>query len=261
MTAAVRDRAPAAAARADRPPRVAGPAHRAGDPQVAVHPLRPLAHPRRRPAARGRRRADFALGEQPPNAAMLLAVLGSLVGMLLIAVGVLATAGEWTHGTVQTTFLAVPRRGRVLAATVRRRWPCSARCSPPFVVGSVYAVAAVGTDPGFGWQGAVPAALATVSHRRGAHRRRRRHRRRRGQRAGRADRHLPGAAGRHEHPQRGQAGVGPRRRPARGDLQPDRAGRRPAGGRGAGRLGPGDHGRRRGRHPPPRHLLTTPGAH
>ena len=30
--------------------------------------------------------------------------------MLLIAVGVLCTAGEWTHGTVQTTFLTVPTR-------------------------------------------------------------------------------------------------------------------------------------------------------
>ena len=104
----------------------------------------------------------FALGERPPNAAMLLAVLGSLVGVLLLAVGVLATAGEWTHGTVQTTFLTVPRRGRVLAAKYAGMALLGAAIAT-VVVGSVYAVAAVGTDPGFSWQGAVPAAVATVA--------------------------------------------------------------------------------------------------
>ena len=58
----------------------------------------------------------MALDDAPPSAATMLALLGTLVSLLLIAVGVLSTAGEWTHGTVQTTFLAVPRRGRVLAA-------------------------------------------------------------------------------------------------------------------------------------------------
>jgi hypothetical protein len=104
----------------------------------------------------------FALGEQPPNAAMLLAVLGSLVGMLLLAVGVLSTAGEWTHGTVQTTFLTVPRRSRVLAAKYAGMALLGGTLAA-VVVGSVYAVAALGSDPGFSWQGAVPAALATVA--------------------------------------------------------------------------------------------------
>lgn len=45
-----------------------------------------------------------------------LAVMGLLSGYLLITLGVLSTAGEWSHRTVQTTFLLVPRRGRVLAA-------------------------------------------------------------------------------------------------------------------------------------------------
>lgn len=43
-------------------------------------------------------------------------VVGMLTGLLLLSLGVLSTAGEWTHGTVQTTFLLVPHRGRVLAA-------------------------------------------------------------------------------------------------------------------------------------------------
>src|SRR5215207_9259408 len=52
----------------------------------------------------------------PAVGASLLFLLGALVSMLLVSVGVLATAAEWTHRTVQTTFLTVPRRGRVLAA-------------------------------------------------------------------------------------------------------------------------------------------------
>lgn len=45
-----------------------------------------------------------------------IAVAGLLTGFILISLGVLSTAGEWTHRTVQTTFLMVPFRGRVLAA-------------------------------------------------------------------------------------------------------------------------------------------------
>lgn len=49
------------------------------------------------------------------SAAEPLAVLGLLTGYLLISLGVLSTAGEWSHRTVQTTYLLVPHRGRVLA--------------------------------------------------------------------------------------------------------------------------------------------------
>jgi len=45
-----------------------------------------------------------------------LVVTGMLTALVLVALGVLSTAGEWSHGTVQTTFLLEPRRGRVLAA-------------------------------------------------------------------------------------------------------------------------------------------------
>jgi ABC-2 type transport system permease protein len=101
----------------------------------------------------------IALNDAPPNAATMLALLGTLVGMLLIAVGVLATAGEWTHGTVQTTFLAVPRRGRMLAAKYAGMAVLGGAISA-VVVGTTYAVAAVGTD--FSWAGAGVAAAATI---------------------------------------------------------------------------------------------------
>ena len=41
---------------------------------------------------------------------------GMLSVLALLALGVLSTAGEWTHGGVQTTYLLEPRRSRVLAA-------------------------------------------------------------------------------------------------------------------------------------------------
>jgi ABC-2 type transport system permease protein len=45
-----------------------------------------------------------------------LVVTGLLSALVLLSLGVLSTAGEWSHGTVQTTFLLEPRRGRVMAA-------------------------------------------------------------------------------------------------------------------------------------------------
>src|SRR5436305_5862211 len=47
-----------------------------------------------------------------------IVVTGMLSALVLISLGVLATAGEWSHGTVQTTYLLEPRRTRVLAAKV-----------------------------------------------------------------------------------------------------------------------------------------------
>jgi hypothetical protein len=43
-------------------------------------------------------------------------VTGMLSALVLVSLGVLATAGEWSHGSVQTTYLLEPRRSRVLAA-------------------------------------------------------------------------------------------------------------------------------------------------
>jgi hypothetical protein len=45
-----------------------------------------------------------------------IVVTGMLTALVLLALGVLSTAGEWSHGSVQTTYLLEPRRGRVLAA-------------------------------------------------------------------------------------------------------------------------------------------------
>jgi hypothetical protein len=61
---------------------------------------------------------------------------------------------------VQTTFLAVPRRDRVLAAKYVGAALLGAAISA-VVVGSTFAVAAIGAD--FSWTGAGAAAVATVA--------------------------------------------------------------------------------------------------
>jgi len=103
----------------------------------------------------------LALGQQPPSAAEMLGLLGTLVAMLMIAVGVLSTAGEWTHGTAQTTFLTVPGRGRLVTAKYAGMALLGAAIGA-VVVGTTFAVAAIGTGPDFPWAGAGAAALATV---------------------------------------------------------------------------------------------------
>jgi hypothetical protein len=55
-------------------------------------------------------------GEAIGGATGPIAAMGIFAALLLLALGVLSTAGEWTHRTVQTTFLLVPQRGRVLAS-------------------------------------------------------------------------------------------------------------------------------------------------
>ena len=51
-------------------------------------------------------------------AAMIVAIGGMLTALLLLALGVLSTAGEWGNRSIQNTFLLVPQRGRVMAAKV-----------------------------------------------------------------------------------------------------------------------------------------------
>jgi ABC-2 type transport system permease protein len=55
-------------------------------------------------------------GQPLDNVLGPLVVTGMLTALVLVSLGVLSTAGEWSHGSVQTTFLLEPRRGRVLAA-------------------------------------------------------------------------------------------------------------------------------------------------
>jgi ABC-2 type transport system permease protein len=48
--------------------------------------------------------------------ATILGISGMLTALVLLAPGVLSTAGEWSNRSIQTSFLLVPQRGRVLAA-------------------------------------------------------------------------------------------------------------------------------------------------
>jgi len=47
-----------------------------------------------------------------------IGALGMVTALVLFPLGVLATAGEWSHRTVQTTFLLVPDRTKVMASKV-----------------------------------------------------------------------------------------------------------------------------------------------
>jgi ABC-2 type transport system permease protein len=60
--------------------------------------------------------AVVAKGEAFGPATGPLALMGLVTAYLLISLGVLSMAGEWSHRTVQSTYLLVPHRGRVLAA-------------------------------------------------------------------------------------------------------------------------------------------------
>jgi hypothetical protein len=57
-------------------------------------------------------------GEGAAPAAGILSFTGMMAGLVLLALGVLSTAGEWTHKSVQVTYLLVPQRLRVLSAKV-----------------------------------------------------------------------------------------------------------------------------------------------
>jgi hypothetical protein len=74
---------------------------------------------------------------------------------------VLSTAGEWTHRTVQTTFLAVPRRHRVLTAKYAGMALLGAGIAA-VVAGSTLAVAAVAAGTAFSWTGTGLAVAATI---------------------------------------------------------------------------------------------------
>jgi hypothetical protein len=86
-----------------------------------------------------------------------LVVTGLLSALVLVALGVLSTAGEWSHGSIQTTFLLEPRRGRVMAA----------KAAAVALMGAAIGAAAAGLsalllavmEPSASWDGAGRAVL------------------------------------------------------------------------------------------------------
>jgi hypothetical protein len=90
-----------------------------------------------------------------------LAVVGMLGSLVLLALGVLSTAGEWSHGTVQTTYLLVPQRGRVLAAKTVAVAALGAVYSAVAAVSSALVLTAL--QPDLAWTGAGRAVLAVIT--------------------------------------------------------------------------------------------------
>src|SRR3954471_22681926 len=80
-----------------------------------------------------------------------LVVTGMLSALVLVALGVLSTAGEWSHGSVQTTFLLEPRRGRVLAAKAVAVALMGAVVA--LVAAALSAVVLVALEPSMSWDG------------------------------------------------------------------------------------------------------------
>jgi ABC-2 type transport system permease protein len=104
----------------------------------------------------------LALGQDIPGAREMLAVVGSLVAILTLAVGILSTAGEWTHRTIQTTLLAVPRRGHVAAAKYLAA-ALTGVAVTALMAASTLTITAIAAGPDFLWTGAVVAVTATIA--------------------------------------------------------------------------------------------------
>ena len=85
-----------------------------------------------------------------------IGAMGLVTALVLIPLGVLATAGEWSHRTVQTTFLHVPSRSKVVAAKVAAVALMGAVLSAIAIVGSVGALS-IGPIGNPSWDGAVTA--------------------------------------------------------------------------------------------------------
>lgn len=88
-------------------------------------------------------------------------VMGMLTALALLALGVLSTAGEWTHRTVQTTFLLSPRRGRVLAAKTAAVALMGAAFAAVSTALTVLGLASL--ESGIDWDGAGRAVVAAVA--------------------------------------------------------------------------------------------------
>ncbi len=90
-----------------------------------------------------------------------LALAGTLTAYLVLSLGVLSTAGEWSHRTVQTTFLLTPQRGRVTAAKALAVGALAAVLSAA-ATGLAAGVLAL-TEAGAGWDGVWRAVAAAVA--------------------------------------------------------------------------------------------------
>jgi hypothetical protein len=85
-----------------------------------------------------------------------IGAMGLVTALVLIPLGVLATAGEWSHRTVQTTFLHVPSRSKVVGAKVAAVALMGAVLSALAIAGSVGALA-IGPIGNPSWDGAAMA--------------------------------------------------------------------------------------------------------
>jgi ABC-2 type transport system permease protein len=89
-----------------------------------------------------------------------IGAMGLVTALVLIPLGVLATAGEWSHRTVQTTFLQVPNRTKVVAAKVVAVAMMGAVIAAIAIAASA-AVLSVGPVGDPSWNG-VPMAMAVA---------------------------------------------------------------------------------------------------
>jgi hypothetical protein len=101
--------------------------------------------------------AAGAASEPLENVLGPLVVTGLLSALVLLSLGVLSTAGEWSHGTVQTTFLLEPRRGRVLAAKAVAVGLMGAVIAA--VATGISALVLAGLEPNASWDGGSRAML------------------------------------------------------------------------------------------------------
>jgi hypothetical protein len=101
--------------------------------------------------------AGALASESLPNVVGPLVVTGMLSALVLVSLGVLSTAGEWSHGSVQTTFLLEPRRGRVMAAKAAAVAFMGAVVA--VVAGGISSVVLLALEPSASWDGAGRAML------------------------------------------------------------------------------------------------------
>jgi hypothetical protein len=101
-----------------------------------------------------------AAGEPLESPVGPLAVMGMLTAFVVLAIGVLSTAGEWSHKSVQTTYLLVPHRGRVMAAKAVAMGLLGAAFTAVAVSASAGVLAVA--YPDMVWDGAAQAVIAVI---------------------------------------------------------------------------------------------------